>query len=54
MRSRLARRLMLASVLAIPAFVTACPPPPWAFWRHERRDERHERRGDRHERHERH
>jgi hypothetical protein len=45
MTSRLARRLTLAAVLAVSAFTTACP-PPWYFWRHERREERHERRDD--------
>jgi hypothetical protein len=49
MKSRLARRMTLASVLAISAFTTACP-PPWYFWRHERREERHDRRDDRGER----
>ncbi len=64
MRHRLARKLALASLLAVSALQTACP-PPWWFGRHERheeryerrddhRDERGERRGDRHdERHER-
>jgi hypothetical protein len=49
MKSRFARRSLLAAVLAVSALTTACP-PPWAFWRHERHEERHERRGDRYER----
>jgi len=53
--ARTARRFALASLLALSALQTACP-PPW-FWRHEhreeRRDDRHddryERRDDRHD-----
>ena len=63
MKHPLARRLILSAVLAISAFTVACP-PPWAFWRHEhreerrddrydhrddRQDDRHERRDDRHD-----
>jgi len=42
----LSRKLAIAGLLGIVGFTTACP-PPWYFWRHERREERHERRGDR-------
>jgi hypothetical protein len=58
MNRRAARRLGLAALLGLSALHTACP-PPWWFWRHDRRDERHEdRRDERHddrrdERHER-
>jgi hypothetical protein len=46
--TRSTRNLMLASLLAISALATACPPP----WAYDRRHERHDdNRGDRHERH---
>ena len=59
MKHPLARRLIFAAVLAVSALTTACPPPPWAFWRHEHREERRDdrydhrddRQDDRHERH---
>ena len=50
---RSTRRWTLASLLAISALATACPPPPWAI--HERHEERHEQRDDhRDERHDNH
>jgi len=45
--SRTARRLGLASLLAISALQTACP-PPWLFWRDARYDD-HDDRYDRYD-----
>jgi len=45
MMSRTARRLGLASLLAISALQTACLPPPWWFWRDDRREDRRDDRG---------
>lgn len=54
MGRRLPRKLAIAALLGVVGFTTACP-PPWYFWRHERREERHDhrhdRRDDRRERH---
>lgn len=49
MTSRTARRPGLASLLAISALQTACP-PPWWFWRDEHSDRRDDRGHDRHDR----
>jgi hypothetical protein len=50
MMSRTARRLGLASLLAISALQTACP-PPWLFWRDARYDDRGHHHGDGDRRH---